>query len=55
MISTILLLHDIFDARLEFDYKEFAILSEETAVEHIKLAGEFLKIIKDFIDKNTPQ
>ena len=49
------LLHDIFDARLEFDYKEFAILSEETAAEHIKLAGEFLKIIKDFIDKNTTQ
>ena len=48
-------LHDIFDARLEFDYKEFTILSEDTAAEHIKLAVEFLNIIKDFIDKNTTQ
>ena len=48
-------LHDIFDARLEFDYKEFTILSEDTAAEHIKLAVDFLKIIKDFIDKNTTQ
>lgn len=49
------ILHDIFDARLEGDYKEFAELSAEDVLEHVKLAEKFLENTKNFIDKNTEQ
>jgi uncharacterized protein (UPF0332 family) len=47
------ILHDTFDVRQEGDYKEFVELSIEDATEHINLAKEFIKGIKDFIGKTT--
>lgn len=44
------ILHDIFDSRLEGDYKELAEVSNDDAEEHVQLAKEFIKGIKDFLD-----
>ena len=49
------ILHQMFDARLEGDYKELIETSTEDAEEHIKLARNFLQNIKDFTDKYTTQ
>ncbi len=49
------ILHQMFDARLERDYKELIETSTEDAEEHIKLARNFLQNIKDFTDKYTTQ
>ena len=46
------ILHKLFDARQESDYKEFVKLSVEDAEESVKLASEFLRVIKDFIGEN---
>lgn len=43
------ILHDIFDARLEADYKELVEYSDEDAVEFVKKAEEFLVEIKRLI------
>ncbi len=45
------ILHDIFDARLESDYKECIEITIDDVTEHVKLAEEFLKIIKEFTEK----
>lgn len=45
------ILHKIFDIRQEGDYKEFYQLSVDDASESVKLAGEFLMVIKNFINK----
>lgn len=45
------ILHKIFDIRQEGDYKEFYELSVDDASESVKLAGEFLMGIKNFINK----
>ena len=42
------ILHDIFDARQEGDYKEFVDVSAEDAAKHVKLAREFLEFIKNY-------
>ena len=39
------MLHKVFDARQEGDYKELVELSSEDAGEHVRLAKEILKII----------
>lgn len=43
------ILHDIFDSRLEGDYKELTEVSTDDAEEHVQLAKEFIKGIKDFL------
>ncbi len=40
------ILHKMFDARQESDYKEFVELSSEDTAEFVKLAGDFLEGIK---------
>ena len=42
------ILHDIFDARQEGDYKELINISPEDAEEYVKLAEKFLELIKKF-------
>lgn len=44
------ILHKMFDARQEGDYKEFVELSAEDATEFVKLAREFVEGIKKFIE-----
>jgi len=41
----------MFNIRQKGDYKELVKLSKGDATEHVNLAKEFLKGIKDFIDK----
>jgi len=41
------ILHKIFDARQEGDYKEFVELSAEDAKGYVQQAGEFLKAIRE--------
>jgi uncharacterized protein len=43
------ILHKLFAARQEGDYKELVILTREDASDHLKLAGEFVTKIKNFI------
>jgi uncharacterized protein (UPF0332 family) len=43
------ILHRLFAARQESDYKELIILSNEDAFDHLKLAEEFVSKIKNFI------
>ncbi len=45
------ILHDIFDARQESDYKEFVKLTAEEAADFVKLAREFLEGVKEFMNK----
>ena len=45
------ILHEMFDARQEGDYKEFVNISAADAVLHVKLAKKFLGEIKVFTDK----
>jgi len=45
--------HKLFNIRQKSDYKEFVVISIDDAMEHVKLAEEFLKVIKDFINKTT--
>lgn len=47
------MLHDVFDARLEGDYKEYVEITANDALEHVKFAEEFMQTIKDFINKTT--
>ena len=44
------MLHKMFDARQECDYKELVESSAEEAAEAVKMASEFGKTIKSFID-----
>lgn len=48
------ILHETFDARQEGDYKEFIDISVEDAAGQVKLAREFLKGIRDFIERPVP-
>lgn len=43
------ILHRIFDARLECDYREFVEVAPEDAAEFLRLAGEFLTVVKNLI------
>jgi uncharacterized protein (UPF0332 family) len=43
------ILHRIFDARLECDYREFVEVSPEVAADFLRLAGEFLMAVKNLI------
>jgi uncharacterized protein (UPF0332 family) len=43
------ILHDLFDARQEGDYKEFVELNAEDAAGFVKLANDFLKGIKKLV------
>jgi uncharacterized protein (UPF0332 family) len=43
------ILHDIFDARQEGDYKEYVQFTAEDAADSVKFAGEFLEGIKKFL------
>lgn len=43
------ILHDVFDARQESDYKEFVELSHEDADRFVKLAQEFFDGVKKVI------
>lgn len=47
------MLHDVFNTRIEGDYKEYVEMTADDAIEHVKSAEEFLKSIKDFINKST--
>jgi uncharacterized protein (UPF0332 family) len=47
------MLHSMFDARQESDYKELAESSAEEAVESVKKASEFVGTIKSFIGEKT--
>jgi len=49
------ILHQMFDARLEGDYKELIEIPCEDAEEHIKLARKFLQKTKEFTDKFATQ
>lgn len=44
------ILHDAFDDRQEGDYKEMAEIPFEKAAEYVKLAREFIGVIKDFVN-----
>ncbi len=46
------ILHDVFDARQEGDYKEFVAFSPEDAAKFVKFAEEFFEGIKKFIDQS---
>lgn len=48
-----IIIHKMFNIRQKGDYKELVELSVEDVTEHVNLAKEFLKGIKDFIDKIT--
>jgi uncharacterized protein (UPF0332 family) len=43
------ILHRIFDARLECDYREFASVAPDDAAHYLRLAGEFLTAVKNAI------
>lgn len=43
------ILHDVFDARQEGDYRELADISTENAAQHLGNAKKFLEEIKKFI------
>lgn len=43
------ILHKVFNARQEGDYKELVELSLEDATEFVKLAGEFIEAIKKIV------
>ena len=45
------MLHRMFDARQESDYKELVESSIDDAAESIETAAEFIKTIKSFIEK----
>ncbi len=45
------MLHKLFDARQEGDYKEFAMITTQDAAEYIRIAKEFLNGLKGFIEK----
>ena len=47
------ILHEVFDIRLEGDYKEFVDLTKDDAAEHVRLAEKFINCIKDFLNLNT--
>lgn len=49
------ILHKMFNIRQKGDYKEMVKLSMEDVNEHVNLAKEFLKGIKDFIEKTSTQ
>ena len=46
-------LHKMFNSRQKGDYKELIEITSDDASEHVKLAEEFLKAIKDFTDKTS--
>ena len=43
------ILHKLFSVRQESDYRELITLTKEDASDHLKLAGEFVLKIKNFI------
>ncbi|OHB38378.1 MAG: hypothetical protein A2Y09_09605 [Planctomycetes bacterium GWA2_39_15] len=45
------MLHKLFDARQEGDYKELVMITTQDAAEYIRIAKEFLNGIKGFIEK----
>lgn len=47
------IIHKLFNLRQKGDYKELVVLSIEEAEEYVKLAGEFLTGIKDFITRSV--
>lgn len=47
------MLHRMFDARQESDYKELVESSAKEAAESIKMASEFVRTIKSFIDEKS--
>lgn len=47
------ILHKMFEARQEGDYRELVELSSVDAAEYVKLAKEFLENIKKFMDTLT--
>lgn len=47
------IIHKLFNLRQKGDYKELVVLSIEEAEEYVKLAGEFLTGIKDFITRSA--
>jgi uncharacterized protein (UPF0332 family) len=46
------MLHRMFDARQECDYKELVEFSTEEAAESIEIANEFIKTIKAYIEES---
>lgn len=48
-----IIIHKLFNLRQKGDYKELVVLSIEEAEEYVKLAGEFLTGIKDFITRSA--
>jgi uncharacterized protein (UPF0332 family) len=47
------MLHRMFDARQESDYKELVESSAEEATKSLKVASEFVRTIKSFIDEQS--
>lgn len=45
------MLHRMFDARQECDYKDLVEVTTEEAAESVRLATEFIRTIKTFIEK----
>jgi uncharacterized protein (UPF0332 family) len=44
------MLHRMFDARQEGDYKDLVEVTQEEAAESVKLAAEFIRTIKTYIE-----
>jgi uncharacterized protein (UPF0332 family) len=44
------MMHRMFDARQEGDYKDLVEVTLEQAAESVKLAAEFIRMIKEFIE-----
>jgi len=49
------MLHRLFDARQESDYKEFTQLSAEDAADCVRVAEEFLMAVKGLIQKGATE
>lgn len=47
------ILHKMFDARQESDYKELVEVSKDEIKEYMKYGREFLNAIKEFIKKSS--
>jgi len=49
------MLHRLFDARQESDYKDLVMVTTEDAVERLKMAEEFLAGVKAFITRTQSE
>ena len=49
------MLYDLFDERMELDYRDFAEVSEEDAIKAVSTAQEFVSAIKALTEQKSPE